>query len=696
MSRGYLNRPSLTEEKFVDNPFGEGKMYRTGDLARWLPDGNIECMGRIDEQVKIRGFRIELLEVVSAIRKQKGIRDVAVIVKGDIKSEKAMYAYLVSDEELDIREIKQAMAKEVPEYMIPTYMMQIDEIPVTRSGKVDRRSLPEIEMTGNEEFVEPETDTEKTVAKVFMNVLSLERAGLYDNFFEMGGDSIKAIRVVSKLREEGYSCTVKDIMAERTLQKIAACIEGNKEEVMEYEQGAVTGRVELTPIVRDFFCQDIKRKEYYNQSNMLMCKKFDRDALHAALTKLAEHHDMLRAVIRDQQLYVRGIEEGKLYDFYEFDLTGLIEEEEIEAFAKNGTTVQASMDLAHGPLFKAAIMKTDDMEHLFLVIHHLVVDGVSWRILIEDFMEGYNQYLESGTIILPKKTASYQEWAKLLKEYQTDKKLEREKEYWEKTGKELKECHIPKTGEESGTIGSVELEILEEDTDKLLHNCSTAYGTMINDLLIAGLGMAFNETSGLDRIAIEMEGHGREEIHKPVEIDRTVGWFTSVYPIIVEIKDKVQDTIVSTKEMFRNLPNNGLGYGVLMNQDVPFIGKEKVDISFNYLGEFAEDNENQNEIQSSPFKGGNDEADENGLENSIIIVGINEEQKLKFMFLYDEGLYEKAFIEKTAFAYKDCLKKIIDCCEKAGDGNKTASDFNLKGDAGKDFEKALELLNDLI
>ena len=696
LSRGYLNRPSLTEEKFVDNPFGEGKMYRTGDLARWLPDGNIECMGRIDEQVKIRGFRIELLEVVAAIRKQKGIRDVAVIVKGDIKSEKAMHAYLVSDEELDIQQIKQLLAKEIPEYMIPTYMMQIDEIPVTRSGKVDRRSLPEIEMAGNEEFVEPETDTEKTVAKVFMNVLSLERAGLYDNFFEMGGDSIKAIRVVSKLREEGYSCTVKDIMAERTIKKIAACIEGNREEVMEYEQGEVTGRVELTPIVRDFFCQNIKRKEYYNQSNMLMSEKFDREALHVALTKLAEHHDMLRAVVRDQELYVRGINEGKLYDFYEFNLTGLEEQEEIEAFAKNGTSVQASMNLEHGPLFKAAIMKTDDMEHLFLVIHHLVVDGVSWRILIEDFMEGYNQYLKKGSIILLKKTASYQKWAKMLKEYQTDKKLEKEKKYWEKKGKELKACHIPKTGKESGTIGSVELEILEEDTYKLLHNCSAAYGTMINDLLIAGLGMAFHETTGMDRIAVEMEGHGREEIHKPVEIDRTVGWFTSAYPIIVETKNKVQDTIISTKEMFRNLPGNGLGYGVLMNQEVPFIEKEQVDISFNYLGEFEEDSKSHEDIQSSPFRGGNDESDENGLENSIIIVGIHEEQKLKFMFLYDKGLYEKAFIEKTAFSYREALKKIIECCEKAGDGNKTASDFNLKGDAGKDFEKALELLNDLI
>ena len=196
VARGYLNQPELTDEKFIDNPFGEGKLYRSGDLARWLPDGNIEFLGRIDEQVKIRGFRIELGEIESQIRNIEKVKDCAVIAREDTNGEKALCAYIVSDEEISVTEIRDTLGSVLPEYMIPAYMTQIEKIPVTRNGKLDKRALPEIEGKSEQEYVAPRTKEEEAVCEAFSEILGAEQVGIKDGFFELGGDSIKAIRVV--------------------------------------------------------------------------------------------------------------------------------------------------------------------------------------------------------------------------------------------------------------------------------------------------------------------------------------------------------------------------------------------------------------------------------------------------------------------------------------------------------------------
>ena len=202
VARGYLNRPELTAEKFVENPFGEGKLYRTDDLARWLPDGNIMCLGRIDDQIKIRGFRIELGEVENAIRKLPEVKDCAVIVRKDNYNENAIYAYIVSDEEVSVSSVRDRLGQVLPEYMIPAYMGQIEVIPVTASGKLDRRALPELEASSSREYVAPQNETEEKVVKVFEEILGIERIGVKDNFFEMGGHSLRATRAINRIEAE--------------------------------------------------------------------------------------------------------------------------------------------------------------------------------------------------------------------------------------------------------------------------------------------------------------------------------------------------------------------------------------------------------------------------------------------------------------------------------------------------------------
>ena len=205
---GYLNKRELTKEKFIENPFGQGKMYKTGDLGRWTPDGNVEFLGRIDQQVKIRGFRIELGEIENTIRKVEDVKDATVIVKGE-KDNKKLCAYFTSDKILDLEIIRNRLLENLPEYMIPL-MMQIEKIPMNTSGKVDKNILPDISNIRKVEFISPRNEEEKVIARVFKEVLKLEKVGAMDNFFELGGDSIKAISIAGKLKDCGYNIEIKN------------------------------------------------------------------------------------------------------------------------------------------------------------------------------------------------------------------------------------------------------------------------------------------------------------------------------------------------------------------------------------------------------------------------------------------------------------------------------------------------------
>jgi amino acid adenylation domain-containing protein len=236
LARGYLNLPELTAEKFVKNPFGKGRMYRSGDLARWLPDGNIEFLGRIDEQVKIRGYRIELGEIESVLRKIDYIKDAAVIAMKDTSGDKAVYAYLSSDEVLDISIIRSKLMKHLPQYMLPAYIRQIDSIPVTSNGKIDERRLSTVKIIDIKEYIEPKNDKEAVICKVYKDILHLDKVSTTDTFFELGGDSIKAIRVVSKLREYGYNARAREILNNTSITELSGYIHEITEPVCEQDE----------------------------------------------------------------------------------------------------------------------------------------------------------------------------------------------------------------------------------------------------------------------------------------------------------------------------------------------------------------------------------------------------------------------------------------------------------------------------
>ena len=655
IAKGYLNRPDLTAEKFVKDPFGEGRMYRTGDLARWLPDGNIDFLGRIDEQVKIRGFRIELGEIESRIREIENIKDCAVIAKADASRDKAIYAYYTSESKVSISEIKDRLNNNLPDYMMPAYMMQIDEIPMTRNGKLDKKALPEIESKSTREYIAPRNKAEEAICAVFCEVMNVEKIGIQDSFFEFGGDSIKAIQIISKLRNSGYNVTVKDIMNGKTPEKIALYVK-NVDEKQNYEQGEVTGKVESTPIIKRFGEWALVKPEHYNQSAMISVDEIDNRVIYEAVNELVKHHDILRAVYKNKELEILPIAENKLCDFYEFDYSS--EADKHKAVENKCNEIQESIDLEQGPLVKVAVFELGETKQMMFCIHHLAIDGISWRILQEDFETAVSQIKAGKKVTLPEKTASFIEWSQKLKEY--GEKLEsKEKEYWKNASAKISEGHVAVEYSETET-GNAVAEFSKETTEKLLTKSSNAYDAKVDEVLLAGLARAVGRITGQKNVAVMLEGHGREEIHEPINIDRTVGWFTNIYVVSLAYSEDNDEAIISAKDTMRSIPNMGMGYGYVKNDAEP-------EITFNYLGDFSE---NRNDV-ANEYSTGNNISKDNNTEDKISLNGLVSEGKLVFSILSKYGK-EFAVLLKTEF--EKSVNEFAEYCAASKHSSKMTND----------------------
>ncbi|WP_164779421.1 non-ribosomal peptide synthetase, partial [Paenibacillus kobensis] len=692
LARGYLNRPELTEEKFVDNPFAPGeRMYRSGDLARWLPDGNIEYVGRIDHQVKIRGYRIELGEIENQLQKHEMVKETVVLAQVDEQGQSALCAYVVADVELTVVELRVHLGKALPDYMIPVYFVQIERLPLTSNGKVDRKALPKPNgsMSTGAVYEAPRNEVEKKLATIWQDVLGIGQVGIQDNFFELGGDSIKAIRVVSKMREAGYELAVKDLMQLRIVNRIAEKAVAAAMETV--EQGEVSGLVLLTPIQHAFFDCNYVKPHHFNQATMLYCEEgFNVKALKQSIEALVVHHDMLRSVYRDKLQMILPAPESKRFDWKEYELENSDNISQI--VEQKSTELQSSIDLEQGPLMKVGLFHTADGDHLLLCLHHLVVDGVSWRILLEDLKTGYEQALQGKEVVLPVKTASYKDWAEALVEYSQSIELKQERKYWREICEQVKNGVIQ--GDLDGQLteyAHMQIELEQESTRQLLYEAGKAYGTEINDLLLSALGMSVKQWKGQHYVAVDLEGHGREEIHKAVKIDRTVGWFTSIYPIVLEVSEGMEETIINTKEMLRRVPNHGIGYGVAACLGQDRWPDAKADLCFNYLGHMDHELGTEGRITASNLSCGSSIADENMPKQGITMDGSVSGGKLRFTIAYNKGRYSAQSIEQFCQYYVQSIQMIVQHCVFQKEVIKTASDFGAPNMNAPDFKQLTQI-----
>ncbi|WP_259384336.1 condensation domain-containing protein, partial [Bacillus thuringiensis] len=700
IARGYLNRPDQTDCAFVPDPFEQnGRLYKTGDLVKWHSDQTIEYLGRLDKQVKIRGMRIEPGEITAKLLELDEIENGYVMAHHDEEGQVNLCAYIVWKKESEPQKIRRKLAQTLPEYMIPVHFMTIDELPLTPNGKMSEQLLPipEKETETVEAYVPPCTEIEKLLTDIWQEVLGIERVSIKGSFFDYGGDSIKAIQISSQLRKYRLKLETKYLFTHATIQEVAIYIEPLKKQI---DQRQISGEILLSPIQNWFFSKNFVNPHHYNQAETLYkAEGFDPEAVELALDKLIEHHDVLRAVfVKNPQQMVQINRKAYTADFYTLEVMNLRNKNNWRELAENHIdSIQGELDIENGPLIKASIFQTNKGDHLVIVIHHLIIDGVSWGILLEDLETAYEQAVSGEKIKLPEKTTSYKEWTTELWNYAKEEVVN-ETAYWEDVENRLV---VPSSLAVRQSINqkrwySKQLvrQLNKEKTDLLLKQAHRAYNTEINEILLAAFALAMKEQFGIEELPLDLEGHGRETFSEDVDVSRTIGWFTSVFPVVLEVgrEEKLGTAIKSVKDQLRRIPQKGMGYGLLYCKELHTIEERpSPPVSFNYLGQFEL---HENEGQSLHL--GNSNSLENERThmldlNLAVINGV-----LEINLEYHEREFDRNEIEQLLNVYTETLEKMVDhCIDKEDDGEKTLSDFDDQRLTDEELDHIYELLEDM-
>lgn len=715
LARGYRGAAGLTAERFVPDPSGDAgeRLYRTGDRVRCDGAGRLIFLGRTDDQIKLRGYRIELGEIGRVIRSMPGIDDAVVVQRaiGSSAERQELVAYCVPEDGAGPQAdaIKQQLAAIVPDYMVPSHIILLARLPLTPNGKLDRRALPEPSQdeAAAAGYAAPAGAIEAAIAAVWCEVLGRERIGRNDNFFELGGDSILSLQIIARLRKRGIRLTPKQIFSQQTVAGLATVAvlssgtTGNKEKPKAKTStgGEIeSGMRQLMPIQTRFFAEDIANRDHWNQAVLLRPRaQIDWGTLRGALAAIVEHHDALRLRFKQVDGAWRAEQGPPSSSALLWLHAGVAGEAQITELAG---AAQASLSLSSGPLVRAVGMDlTDGGQRLLLAIHHLVVDGVSWRILLEDLAFAYDQLERGSPVALPPKTDSYASWAERLHGYAAIAEIAAELPHWLDcdAGASLPCDDDHDSVDCVGDGGEVSLVFDAEVTSRLLEQAPAAYRTQVNDLLLAALVRTISRWSQHDEVMVELEGHGREDIFPDADVSRTVGWFTTAFP--VRLKDAVDEAslIKEVKETLRAIPNRGLGYGVLR-----YLGSEpqrhalaqlaEPQIVFNYLGRFDSSIGSTQLFTFAPESVGPSRSASSRMRGWLNVTGLVREGRLELSFAYGRKRYRSATVERLATHYEAALRELVThCCN--GAFGLTPSDVPLAGLAQADLDRLAATLD---
>jgi amino acid adenylation domain-containing protein/non-ribosomal peptide synthase protein (TIGR01720 family)/FkbM family methyltransferase len=709
VGRGYLGRAGLTAERFVPDPYaGEAgaRMYRTGDLARWGEGGALEYLGRADFQVKVRGQRVELGEVESALRGQAGVREAAAAVRAGASGDPRLVAFITRDgggdskgERITTAEMRERLRESLPDYMIPAVLVELKEMPLTQSGKIDRRALPEEGATRpdlRQEYVGAETETEKTLCEIWARALGVDRVGIHDNFFDLGGDSILSIQVISRARQAGILLTPRHLFQHQTVARLAAAAQHTTRsaEGDESEQSPVTGPLPLTPVQHWFFEQNLPNPHHWNQALLLETRQpLDVSLLERALQELLSHHDALRLrFTREDSGWCQfNADASERASCVALNISALPPEEQRGAIVAQATALQSNLDISRGPLCRAAYFHTgaESPGRLLLVIHHLAVDAVSWRILLEDLETSYLQLSRGERARLLPKTVSYKEWAERLVKYAGSPEAEREAAYW--LGEREGVCarlpvDSPGGDHTEASAQTVSVSLNEEETRSLLHEVPAAYHARINEVLLYALAQTLPRWAG-GEVPVDLEAHGRDGVFGGLDTSGTVGWFTSIFPVTLlatgSKKPSWQSVLRGVKERFRRVPNGGIGYGVLRYLRADAALRERLrgvpqpEVSFNYLGQLDQVFSGSRLFEQAGQETGPTHDPLSPRRYLLEINGRVSEGRLRLDWSYNESLHLRATIENLAHEFTEALRSLIAACAEGGADFYTASDFLL-------------------
>jgi amino acid adenylation domain-containing protein/non-ribosomal peptide synthase protein (TIGR01720 family) len=592
LADGYVGRAGLTSGRFVACPFGGvgARMYRTGDVVCWGVDGQLRYLGRSDEQVKVRGYRIELGEIVAALSDVAGVEQAEVVVREDRPGDRRLVGYVTGA--VDPVVVRAAVAARLPEYMVPSAVVVVEVMPLTVNGKLDRRALPMPQYQSAEGYRGPADAVEEILAGIFAQVLGVARVGVDESFFELGGDSILSMQVVARARAAGIHCRPKDLFVEQTVEGLArlARVTG----VVDVVADDGTGEVTATPII-GWLRQVAGPTDQFNQTVVIQAPVgVTRSDVVAVLQAVLDRHPMLRLRVdeSDGDAWVLTVAEVGAVD------AGSCVETVDSLSAEVVARARARLDPAAGVMVSALWVPL--VGQLVLIAHHLVVDGVSWRILLEDINLAWAQIHGGLDVALPPPVTSFARWAALLTEYARQPEVLARTPHWQQTrALPVPLPAVSPATDTYATAGSLSVELDVETTRLLLGEVPAAFHTGINDILMIAYAMALREFLGTGSLVIDAEGHGRHDdlpgLGDDIDLSRTVGWFTTKYPVALNISN-LDWTQVSTggaglgsviknlKEQLRAQPD-GLTYGLLryLNDDVDLDGPDPV-IGFNYLG----------------------------------------------------------------------------------------------------------------
>lgn len=608
--------------------------------------------------------------------------------------------------ELSASTLKRDLSEKLPAYMVPSSYVFLKEIPLTTSGKIDRQALPAPVAVSTEQkstYVAPRNTTEEILAEIWAQVLGLERVSVHANFFELGGDSILSIQIISRANEVGLHLTPNHMFRYQTVAELAPV--ATIARVKTAEQGIVSGSVPLTPIQHWFWEQRMPAPHHYNQAMMLeLRRKPDPALLKQAIDSLLMHHDVLRARYvgtdaRRQQV-IEADANGKVFAVE--DLSSSPQSEYTSVIETRAAEFQQTLDLSEGPLARFVLFKLRDEtpDRLLIIVHHLVVDAVSWRMLLEDLQTAYEQLEHKTKVRLPPKTTSFKQWAEKLVASARAGEFDRELNYWLAADRQnVRSLPVDCRGAAPTVCNSrrVSVSLTKDETSALLQEVPATFRTQISDALLTALVMAFAKWTGERQLLVDLESHGREEFAEDLDLSRTVAWFTSVYPVLLKISaENPGKSLQEIKQQLRGVPGRGLGYGVLAFLDNERGSAQKLrslpqpEVSFNYLGQF-----DQVFPAASLFAGATESTgpwrDGTQPQSHLIAVdGMVRAGRLQFDWTFSRERYHVETIEKLAQAFSDNLRALIESCRLPESGSFAPEDFAEVDLSDDQLQKVLE------
>lgn len=699
LARGYAGYPGLTAIRFIPDAFAGptrpgARLYRSGDLGRWSPGGEIEYLGRLDHQLKLRGFRVEPGEIEAVLAEHPDVQGAAVVIREDRPGDRRLVAYVVTPGGRPVEGLRDHLARSLPPHMTVAAFVPLEALPLTINGKLDRRALPAPQPAAGGEGatpVPPRTPVEEELAEVWREVLRIEQVGVLDNFFELGGDSILCLQVISRCNRRGIHLTPRHLFQSPTIAGLAAVAEETPT-VMQ-NQEPVIGALPLTPIQAGFFERLPPEPHRFNQAMLFeLVEPPESGALRRAVERIEFHHDALR--LRFQRVAAEGwsqtcaIPVGRA-PFLHLDL-GHVEDRRLPRVVETlSDALQGSLDLVRGPLWRVVLLvpPRGRPARLLILIHHLAVDGVSWRVLLEDLRSAYNDVRAGREPELPSKTTSFRVWAHRLRERAAAPEVEAELDYWTDPGRSavaLLPVDRLRGADNQRSAVTATASLTPEETEALLREVPAAYGTRVNDVLLSGLALALVEWTGESSFLVELEGHGREDPSDRLDLSRTVGWFTALFPVWLRVAGRGEDpgeVLRTVKETLRAVPGGGLGHGLLRYlHPAPAVrariaAQPEPQIVFNYLGQLDLPRSEEDWIRPARDRVGATVSPDARRSHLLLVSGHVRGGRLHLVVVYSANRHRRETVENFLAAYRAGLRSIVAHCARTTVGGFTPSDF---------------------